>query len=274
MNFIKKINNKNGNKDRKKDNIDNNIFKKVSDYDSSCYMINFKCKQNCYCERNKDGIKKICFDKDIYNHETSIYLDLLMKKANITPFISPLSDEEIIYITSDYISLREFLNNKKDKYNKKDNKDIYIILNEVFCFVNTFQKYNFVHGNLHIDNIFIQHNAYVIKNIYIIDLSNSYFIDHNRISNCNYKRTSFLEEYDTKENTNSNSFVNEKILKYWDFFSLYISLNLYFGNLYFGNLSKTYLHNIISNYIVKSHLDSLLEQYNNLLNNIIVKNNV
>ena len=219
-----------------------NIFSSISKYDTNCYMINFQCKQNCYCEKTDYGIRKICFDKDLYLHETTMYLNLLLKKANITPLISAIKENEIIYSMSDYISLRKCLGKQKN---------IYVLLNEIFCFVNSFQKYNFVHGNLHIDNIFIKYNDNKIKHIHIIDLSNSYLTDDSNICS-NYKRTSFLEEYESKSDTDEN-------IKYWDFFSLYVSLNLYFKSC---NKYKEYVKNIVINYIGHHHFENLLNKYN------------
>lgn len=208
----------------------NKLFKS-KEIDEECRYINEKCLQNCICIKNNDNnIIKKCLDPDLFYWETSIYLALLDKN-----FIPMASSEfpKIIYHTHNMKSLRSIL--------KSRNCNIKEILNEVFNFVNNFKKYNFIHGNLHIDNIFIDSD----NNYYIIDFTNSYY--HFIKGGPNYKRRSFIDfQY------------NDRHIKYLDFFTLYISLKLFFKNkikyIY-------YLENLIRNYIKNEILTHMLYLY-------------
>ena len=208
----------------------NKLFKSKN-IDEECRYINEKCLQNCICIKDTDNnIIKKCFDQDLFYWETSIYLALVDK--NFIPMASP-QFPKIIYHTHNMKSLRSIL--KSQSCNIKE------ILNEVFNFVNLFKKYNFIHGNLHIDNIFIDNN----NNYYIIDFTNSYY--HFIKGGPNYKRRSFI-----------NFQYNDHHINYLDFFTLYISLKLFFKDkikyIY-------YLENLIRNYIKNEILIQMLQLY-------------
>jgi hypothetical protein len=229
-----------------------NIFNTLSKHDTICYLLNFQCKQDCYCDKDKNNnIRRIFFDKNIFSHESNVYLNLLTKNANITTNISIINNHELYYDTSNYINLRLYLT--------KHHKNLDLLINELFSFVNSFKKYNFIHGNLHIDNILLDITSNkkdnIINNFYIIDLSNSYFIENKKINKCAYKRTSFLEEYDLKSS----------ILKYWDFLSLYTSLKLFFENHKTLINSIEYIETVISTFIGHTKFNLLLEKYNNMI---------
>lgn len=264
------------------DSGSDNVFKSLSTFDKDCYFLNSKCNRECYCDKDKDNnIRRICFDKTIFNYETFIYLSLLKRNADITSMIS-FNKNDLLYITKDYISLRIFLLNNPNHTS--------LIINEVFAFINTFKKYNFIHGNLHIDNIFVDiNNNY---KFHIIDLCNSYYNTTDCSSNSSdgdggFKRTSFI---DIKEdngngirsdncgggggrNENDISFTvsfKEKNLIHWDFLSLFISLKLFFDKCKWKMKKRdeyiNYTKSTITNYIGKNKLDDALKYYNYYIN--------
>lgn len=283
--FNRKLINHYGNTDKEVDrnlflNEDDNVFKSLSTFDKDCYFLNSKCNRECYCDKDKDNnIRRICFDKTIFNYETFIYLSLLKRNADITSMIS-FNKNDLVYITKDYISLRLFLLNNPNHTS--------LIINEVFAFINTFKKYNFIHGNLHIDNIFVDiNNNY---KFHIIDLCNSYYNTTSDNGGCcgdentdgGFKRTSFIDMKDNgsgssnvgdckneKEHSFTVSF-KEKNLIHWDFLSLFISLKLFFDKCKYKMKKRdefiNYTKSTITNYIGKSKLDDALKYYNYYIN--------
>ena len=238
-----------------------NIFRDSFKYDRDCYFVNLQCNQDCYCDKDtNNNIRRIFFDTQIFKYEVYIYLSLLKNNINITPLISN-QNNDIIYITKDLVSLRTFL--------IKNPKHVTLIINEVFAFVNTFSKYNFIHGNLHIDNIYIDtKNKY---KFYVIDLCNSYYntnsnnIDSYKYSSnngdFNFKRKSYI---DLNNNTKEHEKFKLEYLNYWDFLCLFFSLNLYFEK------SKDHLNYIklaIQNYMNKEKVDEILYYCTIHLNN-------
>lgn len=215
---------------------------------SNCEKINNKCIQACNCDNlggSSNNIIRYFDNDDLYKWEISVYLKLIEIDSHITPLITS-KNYEICYELEGYYSLRNFLNNIE---NKKD-EEIILILNEVYSFINTFKKYNFVHGNLHIDNIFIKktNNLYDFR---VIDYVNSYILNekYKKYNNNSFKRTSFLGEYELKENKN--------FLRYWDFFTMYISLKMLFKNKVYNLFN---LQNITESYIPNDIFDNMLKK--------------
>lgn len=208
-----------------------------------CHYINNKCMQECKCykENNTNDIIRIFQNYELYEWEKEVYKELINSKiiANIN-----IGEYVICYNLNEYISMRKFLN-------KENNKNTSLILNELYSFINMFKKYNFVHGNLHIDNIFIKiENNHV--NFKVIDYVNSY-ITNNKKKDI-LKKTSFIGEYEKKEYNN--------FLLYWDFFTMYISLKTFYKN----KIKIIYnLQNIVESYIPHNI-------FNNILQEIIIKN--
>jgi len=197
----------------------NKGIRKKIDKEINCEYINNKCIQSCTCyvdNKDPDNILRIFYNYDLYKWEIEVYLKLLDSK--IIPLITSYK-YEISYVLKGFVSLRTFFNKKENKNNEK----ITLILNELYSFINTFKKYNFVHGNLHIDNIYIkkiENNCKITYEFKVIDYVNSYISNIKRKET--YTRTSFLGEYLIKEDDN--------FLKYWDFFTVYISLKTFFKN--------------------------------------------
>jgi len=214
-----------------------NIFKSsdsVSSDNSECILLNKYCLQQCYCERDVNmNINKYFIDKNIYNWEIKVYSDIIDKK--IAPKIIIESDK-ITYETCNKISVYNFLLQNK-KYTK-------VVLNELYSFVKKFNKYNFLHGNLHLHNIFVNPDEFLSKGrFYVIDFSNSYLFKTNRkrvTSRPLYDRTSFIGEYNKK--------TNDEFFIYWDFFTLYVSLKMFLKN-DFEHL--VYLENLVQNYMTE-----------------------
>ena len=201
------------------------MFSKNKKKDSNTYYLNSKTSNEaCFYNINTDkNLSKICFDKNIYIKESHIYLQLLKKQETNSPMISTLMSTksfndiyEIIYITHDLISLRQYLLQHQTK--------MILILNEVYSFVSIFNKYDFIHGNLHIDNIFLSPKDYIYLEFSIIDLSSSSF-------------------------SNKDSSLS---LNYWDYYTLYLSLKIFIENNVKEATSHKYIEyiiNIIKNYI-------------------------
>lgn len=183
-----------------------------------------------YLYSKNNIIKKISNNK-IYKNEIDIYLYLLDK--NIT-LLSSSRNSSISYHITNEISLYNYL--KESKNNSTYKSNIKIVLNELFCFVNKFKSYNFIHGNLHIHNIFLNPNIFSNKNTFV-QKQNFYVIDfnHSKI----YKKDDIYK---------SN----------WDFFTLYVSLKKNFKN---DIKHLIYLETLIVNYIDKSNLKYLLNKY-------------
>lgn len=216
-----------------------NLFKSKQ-IDKECRYINEKCLQECVCIKKDDNIIKEFFNNELFYWECKIYLALCEK--GLTPLATTI-DYTIIYYTKDMISLRSKLIDK--------HCNIKEILNEVFNFVNLFYKNNFIHGNLHIDNIFINKHGY----FHIIDLTNSYLIKSS-ICGPKYKRRSFINKMNNME--------NKRYIKYIDFFTLYISLKSFFtNNTKYTKYTKytEYLNILINNYIKKDILYEMLDLY-------------
>lgn len=221
---------------KKRETFDKNIFKSwdsIRSNDSECMYLNKYCLQKCYCEKDNDNnISKYFIDKEIFNWEIEVYTKLLDKK--ITPKIEINADKYLTYIVSDKVSIYTFLLKNKT-YTK-------FVLNELYSFVKKFNTYNFLHGNLHLHNIYIDPDKFLSKGrFYIIDFSNAYIFKTNRrgVTSCpRYSRTSFIGEYDKK--------ISQEFYIYWDFFTLYVSLKMFLKN---DLENLVYLENLIQNYI-------------------------
>jgi hypothetical protein len=117
------------------------------------------------------------------------------------PGITPemvMMEDKILYKTQDMIPLKVFLSKNIKMYS--------CIINELISFIRTFKKIGFVHGNLHISNIYVDTSSQFYK-FYIIDFANSY-----------------IENFDMPS-CKRNSYVNKVIpLEYCDMTTLYHSL--------------------------------------------------
>lgn len=231
-----------------------------------CENINNKCIQacECYVGSNEKNIIRIFNEYSLYKLETEVYLKLIKSKNKnkIVPFINGES-YKIEYIIEEYSSLRNFLEEKKNKSIEQTN----LIINELYSFINTFKKHKFVHGNLHIDNIFIKKINDKNYDFKVIDYANSY-IKTNTKSTTSTTSTSSTESTNNDIISNKTSFLGEykkkekdEYIIYWDFFTIYVSLK----NFYKNKVDKLYkLQNIAEEYIPK-------DIFNNLINDIILE---
>lgn len=201
--------------------------------DSECnvlYKYNMsKCK--FYRDFYSNDITKINNNKIKYDQEINIYLYLLNKQ--MTLLSSPNTKElSLQYKITNEILLYTFLNEYKNTKNKNNLK---LVLNELFCFIDKFKLIKFFHGNLNIGNIFI--NPLNIT-FYVIDFTHS-------------KINSIIDS-------------NNKLFMYnWDLFSLYISLKKYLKQ---DMHLLMYLENLITTYIHKTDLQTLLDNFKKCLN--------
>lgn len=227
----------------KEDYEDENIFRSISKKtDSECKFLTKLNFQKCYYEKsNKKNIIKRCFDFEVLQWESVVYLYLVDKR------IAPLMTFELnslCYETHNKISLYEYI------IDQSKNSNIKFLLNELFGFVSKFRNYNFLHGNLHVHNVFINPNTFTRKgHFYVIDYSNSFLLDKSNKSPM-YQRSSFIGEIDKK--------ITSIFFEYWDFFTLYISLKL----LLKSNLDNVaYLDGLIKTYVNNQILDRFIHEY-------------
>ena len=226
-------------KDREKEQ---NIFKLISEkVDYECKNISSNSYQMCVCNRDtKHNIVKYCSLKSVFEWETLVYLYIIDAKIALQ---TSIVTDNIIYDTSDKVSLYTFLNKYKP--------NIKLLLNELFGFVCKFRTFNFLHGNLHIHNIFVNPEMFFRRGkFYIIDFGNSFILDKKVNTIPNYNRSSFIGESEKK--------ISSMFFEFWDFFTLFISLKLYFKN----NLDiVVYLETLIINYIPRDILLRFIKEY-------------
>lgn len=225
-----------------------NIFKSFSKkLDIECDALTKLSFQECIFDKDiNDNIIKVCNCTEVIHWESSVYLYLLDKQIALP---TTIIDKTIYYQTYDKISLYKWIRD-----NVKNTSLLKCIINELFGFVNKFRQYNFLHGNLHVHNIFLDSNKNNGK-IYVIDLCNSFLLDNpinkvcfNSYDKVNYKRSSFLGETHNKDKS--------ILFEYWDFFTLYKSLKLV--------LNKTlncYLEALLTNYVKQDILNDFLKRY-------------
>lgn len=232
------------------DNIFRLISKKISKKrDSECNFLTQLNFQNCYYEKcDKKNIIKRCSNFAVLEWESVVYLYLVDKR--IAPLMN-FKENNLYYETSDKISLYEYIRGK--------NPHIKFLLNELFGFVSKFRDYNFLHGNLHVHNVFINPNLFIRKgHFYVIDYSNSFLLDKSSNSP-KYQRSSFIGEMDKK--------ITSIFFEYWDFFTLYTSLKLLLER----NLTDiAYLDDLIKNYVNKDILTRFIQEYKSYNNSNIV----
>lgn len=204
--------------------------------DDECRLLNNKCIQACICDRDhENNITKFFNSNEVYQWESNVYVSYIDK--NIFPLVSP-KGKQLTYFVKDMVSLRTFL--------KTGKPNMSYTLNELFSYIRSFRNYKFLHGNLHIDNIFLNPKTFDMRaHFFVIDYANSYVLK--RHSSPNYKRTSFIGEFEDK--TRDTNFL------YWDFLTLYVSLKCFFKEF---PPHLLLLDNLISTYINKYKLQDLL----------------
>jgi hypothetical protein len=213
-----------------------NIFK--SKIDLECKNIAKKSTQMIIIKKDiENNICKHFVSDEVLNWELKVYQTL--KKYNITPKldITKSIGLQVTYNTNHLTSLRNYIKKQKINYS--------LFFNELFSFINSFKTFKFVHGNLHIDNVFVSQCKYSGIKYYIIDYSNA-FLFNTKIAP-KYKRSSYIGEYNYKILTYN--------LIYWDFFTMYISLHEVIGN---NDLIKDILVNVVRTYVKTEKLLELI----------------
>ena len=197
----------------KKYKENDNIFKQISTKtDTICYHNNKKAQRLCFYEKDKNNnIEKFFINENMFDWEVKVYLYLIDK--NIVSLASS-GKQKLIYSTND----------KKPLFNilKNDDKNAKNILNNLFSFINKFKKIDFIHGNLHLYNIFVD-----TENMFtLIDFSYSCF--KGKCTNL------FHGKYD---NFNKNLI---------DLYTLYIELKEFYTD---NNKMLLYLENLLNDLI-------------------------
>ncbi len=188
------------------------------------FKLNNYLLQDCeYIEESEPRflIKKgnenvIRWEWDVYNY--------LIENTKLIHYrlLDKINNKMLIYrIDYKKISLNDFLNkHRKSKYNV-------IILNELFSFINTFYASNFIHGNLHLYNIYVDEFSFFRNfRFYVIDFTNSYLLSEEANNSGHYFKKCFCLKI------TSNNF--KELAKYIDFISIYTSLK----NKFRGNSNK------------------------------------
>lgn len=180
-------------------------------------------------------------DKNIIKHvpnenytqwECQMYQYLLKNQKFPISVPITISNNCFIYQTNKLKPLCELLKNKKSKN---------FIINELFAFVFNLKNCNFVHGNLHIYNIFYDE---LYNQFYLLNLTDSNFINNNN----NLQKPNFNQQV-------FSSLVEKNEIKYWDLLSVYSSLKIFFKNdtntiKYITERTSVYIpNNILINYI-------------------------
>jgi hypothetical protein len=205
--------------------------------DDECMFLNNKSVQACICDRDREkNIIKYFNCSDVYKWESNVYVSFIDK--DIFPLVTP-QDKQLTYNVKDMVSLRTYFRTNKPNMS--------YTLNELFSYIRGFRNFKFLHGNLHIDNIFLNPQTFNKRaHFFVIDYANSYVLK--RHSSPNYKRSSFMGEFESK--TQDNDFL------YWDFLTMYVSLKCYFRKFPHHLLI---LENLISTYIDRDKLRKLLK---------------
>lgn len=161
-----------------------------------------------YFQENSDGnIVKHVKDNTMYDWECEIYKYLL--KNQKSPICVPITPSQkcFIYQTNKLKPLCEILKNK----NKRN-----LLLNELFAFVFNLKNSNFIHGNLHLYNIFYDS---VFNQFYVINLTDSFLLSNKDIN--------FIPNF---QQQTYSKFVEQNDITYWDLLSIYSSLKIFFKN--------------------------------------------
>lgn len=230
---------------KKREKQTENIFKssKSEKKDSECENISLNSYQTCVCNRDskRNIVKYYCLE-NMFEWEICVYLYIINTKIALK---TSLCDKNIVYDTRDKVSLYTFL--------KNNNPNIKFLLNELFGFVCKFRTFNFLHGNLHIHNIFVNPEMFIRKGkFYVMDFSNSFILDKTISKTPDYNRSSFIGESDKK--------ISSIFFEYWDFFTLFVSLKIYFKD---SIDIIVYLETLIENYIKKDVLLRFIKEYQN-----------
>lgn len=239
--------------------IEMNNITKESD-DDVCKLLNKKCFQLCYCDRTStNDIIKCCDDSDIVKWESDIYLSFL--DDNIFPNMD-VNDNNIIYKVNGMQSIRKFLKTHtvNNIFKKSDIViNVNVFLNELFSYIRYFKRVGLIHGNLHIDNIFVKYNGDSNQFVFFtIDYSNAY----NKRRSCPeplYRRTSFMREYVRKDIGNE--------YEYWDFFTIYVALKVFLKdyNVKYNKVLNKLFNEILDPHMIKQYTMSILNNTNELI---------
>lgn len=161
--------------------------------------INVRCIQDCEMETIEGNLYRYYKNPELFIHECAIYMQLIEYSPLVNPGI-----QKINYHIKSMKSFRDFIL-------KTSCKKIPFVINDVLNFILTFQNKSFVHGNLHVDNLFVHKKKH---KFYIVDFVNAY---HKSVPvPRTFKRSSYLGEFQLKEHFN--------LLQYWDIFTFYLSL--------------------------------------------------
>ncbi len=160
-----------------------------------------------YFQENTDkNIVKHVPNENYVRWECQMYQYLLKNQKFPIHVPITISNNCFIYQINKLKSLTEILKNKKSKN---------FILNELFAFVFNLKNCNFVHGNLHIYNVFYDP---LDNQFYLLNLSDSNFINNNNLEIPNFNQQVF------------SRLVEKNEMKYCDLLSVFSSLKIFFKN--------------------------------------------
>lgn len=156
-----------------------NLFKQKPKDSVKTLDVNiYSNRQFCKFTETEEGLSRVYSDTSVLDWETFVYFYLDDKMPGVTPEMT-IKENYVIYKIKNIVSLKEYISKNLRMYS--------CILNELVAFVKTFKKIGFVHGNLHISNIYVDSSGKIYK-FYIIDFANSYIKDFEALG---YKRNSY-----------------------------------------------------------------------------------
>jgi hypothetical protein len=151
----------------------------------------YSAKYTC----NNDLLTKHFEHVSLFEWEAYIYSRI----SNIVPNISDINDKEWTYNLSGLKNLRYLLRSEDNNSFCYDN---------LFKFVDSFKEHCFIHGNLKIDNIFMDN----YNQFYVIDFTHSIITDSNLKSINQY--TDFYSIYNSISSISSSKHLDILLNKY------------------------------------------------------------
>ena len=213
-----------------KQNIEENIFKLISQPPRSSYFLN-KSLLNIYpsqCYFKESGDYMIKYFKNSTLYEWELYVYNKIKDHNLTIEIIEVNTDNIIYNTKGKTLLRVML---KQFENEQKIGKIHLFVNELLCFVRTLTNFGIVLENICIDNIYVQDISNTFR-FFLIDFTQLNLIKSRQVQDNNSSddvdtAVKMLYESILKE----KKWINNPIIKYlnnqlktsFDFLDYYIN---------------------------------------------------
>lgn len=143
--------------------MDAGIFKEISIKENIDLNKYIDLEEAFYYKNNNCIVKKFR-DHNLYNWELYVYMKLL--KHDVIPPVVDVSDNKLVFDTSNIISLKESIDNGIIFSNHKIT--IHALMNNVMLFLNHIKTLG-ININLNLDTLYV--STHGVLKFYIIDLS-------------------------------------------------------------------------------------------------------